>query len=56
MEDRSELFLFQNSITKFKNLRDRTVFVLTEVTFFLARKQKCPFSQFWWTEVSFSLK
>ena len=36
-------------------LIDRTVFLLTEVTFFLARKHKCPFSRFLWVVVSFSL-
>ena len=34
--------------------KDRSVFLLTEVTFLKGRKQKCPFPKIWWTEVSFS--
>ena len=61
MKSRTEVSFSPHGTTELKNDRqkcpliDRTVFLLTEVTFSLARKQKCPFLRFQWTQVCFSL-
>ena len=59
MYDRSVLFTWKYNRTqewwqKYP-LIDRTVFLLTEVTFFFARKQKRLFHNFWWQKCLFPL-